>query len=103
MDSGSTFPHRRRAIKTRGGDAGDKRVRVLDVPVPEARGGGSEALRRPAPRQGGSEWANPAEGRPRKAAGERAAARTETDTGGLAENAEAIGSTAVKELGKMDP
>ena len=46
MDSGSTFPHRRRAAKTRGGDAGDMRVRVLDVPVPDARGGGSEALRR---------------------------------------------------------
>ena len=79
------------------------RGRVLDVPVPGAREGGREALPRPLPRQGGSEWANPAEGRPRKAAGERACARTETDTGGLVENTEASGSTAVKELGKTDP
>ena len=93
-----------RARHERGGDGGDEGGGVLDAPVRGSRAReGNVSPHGPAIR--GSAFART----PPKAAPEKPPAPCarmpvpHTDTGGLAEHAEASGATAVKELGKKAP
>ena len=104
MRNGRTFPYRPRRVDT-SGDGEGQASGVLDAPVKAGRPRASEA--RPALRPR-SETKPPGRSRrshaPQKnRAGSAAGARTKTDTGGRVEHTEAIGGTAVKELGTMAP
>ena len=105
MRNGRTFPYRPRRVISRSGDGEGQARGVLDAPVKAGRPHGSEAHRargRDARRSTRCEGADPMP--PRKTSPASAAgARTKTDTGGRVEHTEAIGGTAVKELGIMAP
>ena len=104
MRNGRTFPYRPRRDEP-SGDGEGQASGVLDAPVKAGRPVGSEARRPSRPRRETKRLARrrrthaPQKNRAASAAG----ARTKTDTGGRVEHTEAIGGTAVKELGIMAP
>ena len=104
MRNGRTFPYRPRRVDTSGDGEGQARG-VLDAPVKAGRPGGREVHLPQRPRRETKRLARrrrthaPQKNRAASAAG----ARTKTDTGGRVEHTEAIGGTAVKELGIMAP
>ena len=104
MRNGRTFPYRPRRVDT-SGDGEGQASGVLDAPVKAGRPGASEAR---LPRRPRRETKPPGRSRRSHApeknrAASAAGARTKTDTGGRVEHTEAIGGTAVKELGIMAP
>ena len=104
MRNGRTFPYRTRRVDPSGDGEGQARG-VLDAPVKAGRPGGREVHLPLRPRRETKRQARrrrthaPQKNRAASAAG----ARTKTDTGGRVEHTEAIGGTAVKELGIMAP
>ena len=104
MRNGRTFPYRPRRVDTSGDGEGQARG-VLDAPVKAGRPQRREVHAADGPRRETKRLARrrrthaPQKNRAASAAG----ARTKTDTGGRVEHTEAIGGTAVKELGIMAP
>ena len=104
MRNGRTFPYRPRRVDT-SGDGEGQASGVLDAPVKAGRPQGREVRPASRPRRETKllERRRRTHAPQKNRAVSAAGARTKTDTGGRVEHTEAIGGTAVKELGIMAP
>ena len=104
MRNGRTFPYRPRRVDPSGDGEGQARG-VLDAPVKAGRPQRRQVRAARGPRRETKllERRRRTHAPQKNRAASAAGARTKTDTGGRVEHTEAIGGTAVKELGIMAP